>query len=213
MRQLSLLDQVIHEFDTGLRALFVPAKRASKRNTPGQALEDAPLNSVQKRHVAGLMRVNHSGEVCAQALYQGQALTAQLEEVRTQMEQAAEEEVDHLAWCEQRLSDLDSQPSILNPLWYCGSFMIGALAGLAGDKWSLGFVAETEKQVTAHLQNHLQKTPSQDLKTKAILDQMQEDEMHHADVAIAGGGVKLPAPIRQAMRLASKIMTKSSYYI
>lgn len=213
MRQLSLLDQVIHEFDTGLRALFVPEKRTSKRNTPGQKLEEASLSSIQKRHVAGLMRVNHSGEVCAQALYQGQAMTAKLEEVRTQMEQAAEEEIDHLAWCEQRLNELGRHPSILNPLWYCGSFMIGALAGLAGDKWSLGFVAETEKQVTSHLQKHLQKTPSQDLKTKAILAQMQEDEMHHADAAIAGGAAELPAPVRQLMGLASNVMTKSSYYI
>ena len=159
------------------------------------------------------MRVNHAGEVCAQALYQGQALTAQLKEVKAQMTEAAAQEVDHLAWCEQRLSELGSRPSILNPIWYGGSIALGALAGLAGDKWSLGFVAETERQVTKHLQTHQQHLPTQDVKTKAILAKMQDDEEHHAEVASKAGAAELPFFIKQLMQCVSKLLTKTSYYI
>ena len=159
------------------------------------------------------MRVNHAGEVCAQALYQGQALTAQLTHIKQQMTEAAIEETDHLAWCEQRLQELDSKPSQLNFIWYSGSLLLGALAGLAGDKISLGFVAETEHQVSAHLQAHLKKLPQEDKKTKLILEQMQKDEEHHAHTALEAGGIELPYLVKELMALVSKIMTKSSYYV
>lgn len=167
----------------------------------------------QSKHIAGLMRINHTGEVCAQALYQGQALTAKLPGVRDKMQQAANEEVDHLAWCQQRLNELDSSTSVLNPLFYAASFGIGAAAGIAGDKWSLGFVAETEKQVCRHLQSHLEQIPIQDKKSRAILDQMNEDEAKHATDALAAGGAELPPPIKAAMTLMSKVMTKTTYRI
>jgi ubiquinone biosynthesis monooxygenase Coq7 len=160
-----------------------------------------------------LMRINHTGEVCAQALYQGQALTAKLPEVRQSMERAAQEENDHLAWCDSRLKAPDNRKSLLNPFWYAGSFMIGAAAGLAGDKWSLGFVAETEHQVEDHLENHLKRLPPQDQKSRAVLEQMKEDEIHHATVALEAGGAELPGPIKLAMKLTSKLMTKSVYYL
>lgn len=143
------------------------------------------------------MRVNHAGEVCAQALYRGQALTAKLVEVRAQMAEAAAEEIDHLAWCEERLRELDSRPTVLNPFWYLGSLMLGMAAGLAGDRWSLGFVAETERQVSQHLQKHLQKLPAQDNKTKLILERMHEDEAYHADMAMAAGAAELPDFIKK----------------
>jgi ubiquinone biosynthesis monooxygenase Coq7 len=159
------------------------------------------------------MRVNHAGEVCAQALYQGQALTAQLTHIKKQMMDAALEETDHLAWCEARLYELDSQPSRLTVFWYSGSIVLGALAGWAGDKISLGFVAETERQVSAHLQNHLQSLPVDDKKTRLILKQMKEDEEHHAQTAIEAGAIELPSVVKQLMSLVSKVMTKSSYYL
>ncbi|MES9989411.1 MAG: 2-polyprenyl-3-methyl-6-methoxy-1,4-benzoquinone monooxygenase, partial [Candidatus Thiodiazotropha endolucinida] len=168
----------------------------------------------QERDLAArLMRINHTGEVCAQALYQGQALTAELPQIRDTMERAAQEENDHLAWCETRLNELDNRKSLLNPFWYAGSFMIGAAAGLAGDKWSLGFVAETEHQVEAHLNDHMQRIPAQDQKSLAILEQMKEDEIHHATVALEAGGANLPAPIKAAMKVTSKLMTKSVFYL
>ena len=213
MRRLSLLDKLVCEFDTAVRTLFVPEHRNSVRACPGRRINDESLSASEKRHVASLMRVNHAGEVSAQALYQGQALTAKLSAVKAQMTEAAAEEVDHLAWCEQRLRELDSRPSVLNPLWYGGSLMIGALAGFVGDKWSLGFVAETERQVTNHLQEHLAHLPANDLKTKAILAQMHEDEAHHADVANAAGAAELPFLVKRLMRGVSKLLTKSSYYI
>ncbi|ARG96229.1 2-polyprenyl-3-methyl-6-methoxy-1,4-benzoquinone monooxygenase [Legionella micdadei] len=213
MRSLTLFENIICEIDAALRTLAPPAHRATQRNSPAEKIPETSLNSQERRHVAGLMRVNHAGEVCAQALYQGQALTAQLAHVKTQMDKAAAEEVDHLAWCEQRLLELGSQPSLLNPIWYLGSFFIGSLAGIAGDRWSLGFVAETEKQVTEHLQKHLQKLPAQDEKSKAILEQMHEDEAHHADVAKEAGAAELPLPIKKLMTKVSKLMTHSSYHL
>ena len=153
--ELTIVDHIIGQVDTALRSVFIPKQRTCMREPPGEALAESPLSTLEKKQIAGLMRVNHAGEVCAQALYQGQAATAKLTEVKKQMTEAAAEEIDHLAWCEQRLSELNSQPSKLNAFWYGGSFMLGALAGLAGDKWSLGFVAETERQVSAHLQRHL----------------------------------------------------------
>ena len=213
MRKLSFFEQLVCEMDTALRTVFVPKQRSSKRTTPGQDIQEQPLSVEQTRHIAGLMRVNHAGEVCAQALYQGQALTAKLTHVKTKMAEAAAEEIDHLAWCEQRLRELNSKPSLLNPIWYSGSLMMGILAGLTGDRWSLGFVAETERQVTAHLEKHLHKLPAEDLKTKAILSQMHSDEAHHAQMAHDAGAANLPFIVKKLMHGVSKLMTKSSYYI
>jgi ubiquinone biosynthesis monooxygenase Coq7 len=171
------------------------------------------LTDEQRRHVARLMRINHTGEVCAQALYQGQALTAKLPDTRKRMERSAKEENDHLAWCESRLEDLGDRKSLLNPLWYAGSFAMGAAAGLAGDKWSLGFVVETERQVEDHLEDHLAQIPLEDEKSRTILEQMKADEVHHAQLARAAGGAELPEPIRMAMRMTSRLMTRTVYWI
>jgi len=213
MRQLSVLDKILCNIDASLRTLMVPDSRIVLRQNPANAMTEATLTAEEKKHVAGLMRVNHAGEVSAQALYQGQALTARISAVKEQMTQAALEEIDHLAWCEQRLQELGSQPSILNPFWYFGSLFIGILAGLAGDQWSLGFVAETERQVTQHLQEHLRHLPTDDQKTQAILAQMQEDEAHHAATAQKAGAAELPYPIKKLMQKVSMLMTQSSYYI
>ncbi|KTD18731.1 ubiquinone biosynthesis protein [Legionella lansingensis] len=212
MRRRPFFESLLGELDTALRTLMPPRPRVSKRLTPAHDIPENPLTNEEKRHVAGLMRVNLAGEVCAQALYRGQALTARLAEVRNQMDKAAAEEVDHLAWCEERLHDLNSQPSLLNPVWYFGSLVLGMAAGLAGDRLSLGFLAETEQQVSQHLQKHIARLPKQDRKTKRILEQMHEDEAHHADVAIRAGAVDLPDFIKNLMRKVSKIMTRSSYY-
>lgn len=208
------LDQLIDNLDTALRTLMPPQQRAAGRPMPGSQIENTlPLTEQEKRHIAGLMRVNHAGEVCAQALYQGQALSARQSPIKAQMEQAAAEETEHLAWCEQRLRELDSQPSLLNPLWYGGSLLIGIMAGFAGDKLSLGFVAETEKQVGIHLQQHLQQLPVSDQKTKLLLETMYNDEMHHADNAMHAGAMELPMPVRMLMQGVAKLMTKTSYYL
>ena len=212
MRTQSFIDGLINEIDTALRTLNPPKTRTSGRSSPAKQIAETELSSKEKKHIAGLMRVNHAGEVCAQALYQGQALTAQLTHIKKQMTQAAEEEVDHLAWCEERLQELGSKPSWLNPLWYGGSLVLGAVAGIAGDKISLGFVAETERQVTRHLQEHIQALPIADIKTKAILERMQEDEEHHAQTAVEAGGIELPFAVKQLMSMVSKLLTKSSYH-
>ncbi len=209
----AFIDRFICEVDKALRSVIVPQNRAAQRQSPAHNIAESPLAAHEKKHISGLMRVNHAGEVCAQALYQGQALTAQLAHIKEQMQQAAAEETDHLAWCEQRIHELGSYPSKLNVLWYSGSFFIGALAGLAGDTISLGFVAETERQVSKHLQNHIQSLPPKDMKTRAILQKMQADEAHHATIAQVAGAVELPFVIRQLMALISKVMTKTSYYI
>ncbi|EPF73863.1 2-polyprenyl-3-methyl-6-methoxy-1,4-benzoquinone monooxygenase [Acinetobacter rudis] len=211
MRHYTGLDKMIHSFDQALRSL-VPGATSAHRENPAQNL-DSPLGVSEARHVAGLMRVNHSGEVCAQALYHGQALTAKLPNVKREMQQAAIEEQDHLAWCEDRLVELDSHTSLLNPVWYGLSFGMGALAGIAGDKYSLGFVAETERQVSLHLVDHISQLPPQDLRSKYILEQMNLDELHHRDTALTAGGVDLALPIRITMTAISKLMTKTSYYI
>jgi ubiquinone biosynthesis monooxygenase Coq7 len=211
-REYSPFDQLLMHMDKAVRTVF-GTPPVTERSNPAQAQPEAELSADQRRLVAGLMRVNHAGEVSAQALYQGQALTAKLGEVRSKMERAAMEENDHLAWCEQRLTELDSHASVLNPLWYAGSFAIGAAAGLAGDKWSLGFVVETEKQVVQHLEEHLERLPPQDHKSRAILEQMQEDEAHHATTALQAGSAELAKPVKQLMRLTSKLMTTTAYYI
>ncbi len=177
------------------------------------SIEPDTLTEQQKKHSAALMRINHCGEVCAQALYQGQALTAHSAKVRESMQQASDEENDHLLWCKSRLNDLDSRTSYLNPLWYAGSFTIGAIAGMIGDKWSLGFVAETERQVVRHLDSHLQEITGKDYKTHAVLTQMKSDEAEHATNAVKNGAAELPKTIRQMMGLSSKIMTKTAYWI
>ena len=213
-RHLSFIDQLICGADRALRTL-TPGTQSHKRPSPVSA--DHNTNDIadakQRKHAAGLMRVNHTGEVCAQALYQGQALTAKLPEVRTEMETAADEEIDHLAWCEQRLNELDSKPSILNPVWYSLSFGIGATAGLISDKVSLGFVAATEEQVCKHLQEHLEALPENDQRSRKIVTQMLQDEEKHAHTAIKAGGIKFLSPIKRAMSLASRAMTSSSYRI
>ena len=186
---------------------------SAARPSPAEGHSDTELSDSERRHVAGLMRVNHTGEVCAQALYQGQALTAKLPTVREEMQQAAEEEVDHLVWCEQRLRELDSQPSILNPAWYGLSFALGAVAGAIGDRVSLGFVAATEERVCRHLQDHLKSLPEDDRKSRLILQQMLEDEQRHGDNALAAGGTDFPRPVKDAMTAVSRVMTGSSYRI
>lgn len=210
--QLSFLDRCLIQFDLALRTC-VPGSSEARRVSPAKPFDDVEMSESDRAHAAGLMRINHTGEVCAQALYQGQAATAKLNDVRQSMEQAAAEEIDHLAWCEERLKQLDSQPSLLNPIWYALSYGMGAAAGIAGDKWSLGFVAETEDQVCEHLQEHLEKLPTEDSKSKAILEQMIVDEKQHGDLARNAGGANLPAPVKQAMTAMSKVMKHTTYKI
>lgn len=212
MRQLTAIDQFIMRADRALRTLAAKEQH-SQRPSPAQNITEQELNAEEKRHAAGLMRVNHAGEVCAQALYQGQALTAKLPNVRAEMEHAAAEEVDHLVWCQERLDALGSHASYLNPVWYGLSFAIGAGAGLVSDKVSLGFVAATEDQVCQHLEKHLEDLPAQDEKSRAVVAQMLRDEARHADMALSAGGYKFPAPVKGLMTLVSKAMTKTSYRI
>lgn len=211
-RHLSFTDRLISHADQLLRTL-APAETAATRPSPAGDTAEARLSADEQRKIAGFMRINHTGEVCAQALYNGQALTAKLPAVRAEMEQAAHEETDHLVWCRQRLQELNAPPSVLNPLFYAMSFGVGALAGLAGDRWSLGFVAETERQVVEHLQSHLSRLPLNDRRTRAVLDLMQEDEARHRDMAIQAGAAELPPPVQHAMRLMSKVMTGATYYV
>lgn len=211
-RKFSPIDNLISGIDQALRTLYTPPQGTGRAN-PAATRNDAELSTKEQKHVAGLMRVNHAGEISAQALYQGQAFTARLPNVREKMEQAAIEENDHLIWCENRLKELGSHTSLLNPLWYAGSFTIGALAGSAGDKWSLGFVVETENQVVKHLNSHLDSLPQQDTKSRAILEQMKEDELHHATMALESGAAELPKPVKLLMKLTSKVMTKTAYRV
>lgn len=211
-RHYTPVDTLLINFDQAVRTLF-GRPPTTGRPHPARDLPDTELEPSERLSAARLMRVNHTGEVCAQALYQGQVLTARLDAVRGRMEQAAAEENDHLNWCELRVKELGSHTSVLNPLFYTGSFLIGALAGKAGDKWSLGFVAETERQVVKHLENHLGRMPTRDHKSRAILAQMKEDEGHHATTAMRAGGVKLPLPVRLLMKAGSKVMTKTTYWV
>jgi ubiquinone biosynthesis monooxygenase Coq7 len=211
-RSYSPLDRVVVNIDSALRVVFGRPK-VTERADPAAGLPEPELSEAERRHIARLMRINHTGEVCAQGLYQGQALTARLPVVRAKMERSAQEENDHLAWCEDRIEALGDRKSLLNPLWYAGSFAIGAAAGLAGDRWSLGFVVETERQVESHLDHHLEQIPADDAKDRAVLERMKADEAHHAEIAQAAGGAELPAPIRWGMRLASKVMTRTVYWV
>jgi ubiquinone biosynthesis monooxygenase Coq7 len=211
-RHFSPVDRLLLQADTALRTLL-PFSGQPTRPSPAIVQPEAELDSKQTRHIAGLMRINHTGEVCAQALYQGQALTAKLPAIRSAMEHAAEEEIDHLAWCEQRIRQLGSHPSVLNPLFYGLSFGIGAAAGLISDKVSLGFVAATEDQVVKHLDEHLEQIPQEDQKSRAILEQMKVDEQQHSTNALEAGGLRFPAPVKFGMSLLAKVMTNSTYRI
>lgn len=206
------VDRFILEFDTALRSVVGGAN--AQRPTPGsESGANLALDAEQRKHAAGLMRINHVGEVCAQALYQSQKLVARNSEIKEMLDHSAQEELDHLAWCETRLKELGSHTSYLNPFWYAGSFAIGLAAGLAGDKWSLGFVVETEKQVENHLESHLKKLPEEDHRSRAIVDQMRIDEIEHGQAALHAGGVTLPEPIQKIMQAMSKAMTSTAYKI
>lgn len=205
------MDDLIVEFDKGLRTCFAPARTI--RPKPGRDLPEAEMSAEEKRLAAALMRVDHTGEICAQALYQGQALTARSAELQAVLKQAAQEETEHLNWCEERIEELGGRKSLLNPLFYAGSLAVGALAGALGDKWNLGFLAETENQVERHLESHLARIPKQDEKSRAILNQMKIDEVKHATTAFEHGGISLPPPAAIAMKLASKVMTGSAFYV
>lgn len=211
MRTSSPLDRLIGEFDQALRTVYATAPTTERPN-PAENIEEAtPLNGEERKLSASLMRVNHAGEVSAQGLYRGQALTAKREDIREQMDRAAMEENDHLNWCEKRISELGGRKSMFGPFWYLGSFSIGAVAGAIGDKWSLGFVKETEDQVVRHLDSHLTRLPANDLPSMAIIQKMKEDEKHHADVAVDAGGVKLPWPVRKVMMpIMARVMTTVS---
>jgi len=212
MRNYSPIDRLLMHADNALRTV-AGKPVVTHRDYPASDVKDCELSDDERTQVANLMRVNHSGEVSAQALYQGQALTARLGEVREKLEQAALEENDHLAWTESRLHELGNRTSYLNPIWYAGSFAIGAIAGALGDKWNLGFLAETEHQVVRHLDEHLEILPEQDQRSRAILEQMRTDEAKHATTALDHGGAELPGSVKKLMAAMSKVMTKTTYWI
>jgi ubiquinone biosynthesis monooxygenase Coq7 len=205
------IDQLITTFDTGLRTVFAQANASRQR--PDAHIDESALSEVEKKQAAALMRINHVGEVCAQALYSGQALTSRNPQIVQSLQHAANEETDHLAWCEARINELGGRKSWLNPVWYVGSFTLGAVAGAMNDKWNLGFLAETERQVSSHLQSHLNKLSESDIKTRTIVSQMQQDETEHAEEAKALGASDLPEPVKAGMEFASKIMTSTAYYV
>lgn len=205
------LDSLIVEFDKGLRTLFSQAH--SVRAHPDAGVAEDELSDNEKNTAAALMRVNHCGEICAQALYQGQALTARDPQVQRKLGEAAQEETEHLAWTARRVHELGGHVSVLNPLWYTSSLAIGAVAGLLGDKWNLGFLAETERQVGAHLQSHLHKLPEKDARSRAVVQQMYMDETQHAEMAVDLGAAELPLPVRLAMQLSGKVMTRTAYWV
>ena len=210
-RRYSPIDRLLAGAQRAMAAAVGPAQ--AERPNPGAPEADVEMDATSRRHAAGLMRINHTGEVCAQALYVGQAAVARDEATRTQLLAAAQEETDHLAWCADRLRELDSRPSLLNPLWYAGSFAIGAAAGLRGDGWNLGFVVETERQVEAHLEEHLRSLPAEDLRSRAILATMKDDEARHAEHAQAAGARALPPPIPRLMALTSAVMKAVAYRV
>ncbi len=211
-RNFSLVDTFLIHADLARKTLWVQPKEHA-RTYPAEKVLENIMTEQEKKHAAGLMRVNHSGEVCAQALYQGQALTARSLLIKEKMQEAADEELDHLAWCNQRLYELRSHTSYLNFVWYCGALSIGIVAGIVGDRWNLGFLAETEEQVVRHLESHLGILPQQDEKSRIIIEQMREDESRHRDMAHEAGAMDLPHIIKQMMAMSSKIMTKIAYYL
>jgi ubiquinone biosynthesis monooxygenase Coq7 len=206
-----LADRLVLGFDSALRTLA--GVHVAHRRSPAEGIAESPMDDAERAHAAALMRVNHVGEVCAQALYQGQALTARDPANRAALEQAAREEQDHLAWSARRIEDLRDRPSLLNPLWYAGALALGAAAGALGDRWSLGFLAETERQVEAHLAGHLERLPPSDARTRAVVEQMRADEAQHRDTAIALGAAELPSPVALAMRAMAKVMTTVAYRV
>lgn len=206
-----MIDDLIRRFDGALKTLT--GHRAAARESPAAAHADAPLGEAERAHAAGLMRVNHTGEVCAQALYEGQALTARDDGVREQLQSAAGEEADHLAWCAQRLVELGSAPSVLNPMFYAASYAMGAVTGLIGDRISLGFVEATEDQVCRHLERHLDALPEQDARSRAIVERMHEEEARHGSAALERGGTEFSAPVKQLMTLLSRVMTETTYRV
>jgi ubiquinone biosynthesis monooxygenase Coq7 len=206
---MASLDQLIAQLDRALRT--VGGVTQASRASPGDGEAEAELTSQDRRHAAALMRVNHVGEVCAQALYQGQALTARDQRARQALERAAEEEEDHLAWSAQRVAELGGRTSLFNPLWYAGAFAMGAIAGALGDRWNLGFLAETERQVEEHLSGHLQRLPQADSRTRVVVEAMRADEARHRDTALGMGAAELPRPVKRAMRFASGLMTRIAY--
>ncbi|MDG1206249.1 MAG: 2-polyprenyl-3-methyl-6-methoxy-1,4-benzoquinone monooxygenase [Pseudomonadales bacterium] len=209
---MSIIDQAIVEFDKALRTSSGTIGQ-TRRLSPASSIADSELSAIEKKKSAGLMRVNHCGEVCAQALYQGQALTAKTARVEKQLQAAADEETDHLSWCEGRIDELDSNVSALNPIWYASSFALGAIAGALGDKINLGFVAATEEQVCKHLEEHIEALPEADEKSRAVLLQMKEDELRHKQSALDAGGTDFPTPLKAVMTGVSNLMTKTSYWI
>lgn len=206
-----MIDSLITEFDKALRTVFAPAHSA--RQQPGQDQAEAELSASERRHAAALMRVNHCGEICAQALYQGQSLTSHDLETKRSLEYAAAEETEHLYWTAHRISELGGHKSILNPLWYAGSLSLGLFAGWFGDRWNLGFLAETERQVEQHLENHLGSLPAQDKRSRAIIEQMKADEAGHAKIAVELGAKELPQSVKLGMRAISRVMTYTAYYL
>lgn len=211
-RHYSIFDRLCLNLDQVVRALADNAKTTGQVY-PAQSTNNQPLTDEQRKHSAGLMRINHTGEICAQALYHGQGIVSKSNEVQLKMQQAAIEEGDHLAWCKLRLNELGSHTSYLNPFWYAGSFCIGMLAGMIGDQWSLGFVAETERQVIQHLEGHLKILPAQDHRSYKILERMEQDEAKHRDEAIQSGARELPEVIKKIMTLTSKLMVKTTYWV
>ena len=212
MRQYSIFDQFLIQVDTALKTIAGKPATTS-RSYPAQDIDECELTDSERKHITGLMRVNHAGEVSAQALYQGQSITSRNADIREKLAQAATEENDHLVWTENRLNELGGRTSLLKPIWYAGSFTLGAIAGAIGDKWNLGFLAETEKQVAKHLDEHLDEIPSADKRTRAVLQQMKIDETKHATTAIESGGRELPIVVKKAMTLMSKVMTRTAYYL
>lgn len=211
-RELSPVDRLLAGANNALRTVATPAGRPARDN-PAAAIADSDLTTTQKSHAAGLMRVNHAGEIAAQALYQGHATVARDKDIEQQMQRAADEEFDHLAWCEQRLDELGQTPSKLAPIWYAGAFAIGAASGILGDKWSLGFIAETERQVCAHLDSHLDGLPEEDARSRAIVETMRDEEEEHGENAIKAGAAELPGPVKKLMQLTAKVMTKTAYWV
>lgn len=211
-RRLTALDRLLASANNALRTVAAPAGDAT-RPYPAETIADAELSEEERRHAAGLMRVNHSGEVAAQALYQGHAAVARDRSIEAQIHEAAVEEFDHLAWCDRRLAELGETPSKLAPLWYTGSFLIGAASGILGDRWSLGFIAETEHQVCEHLDSHLDGLPEQDARSRAVVRQMRDEEEEHGEHARAAGAAELPPPVKQLMRLTARVMTRTAYRI
>ncbi len=211
-RSLTPLDRLLVGANNALRTVSAPAGRPARRN-PAAGVDEASLDDRQRVHAAGLMRVNHAGEIAAQGLYQGHAAVARDKSIEAQMQRAADEEFDHLAWCEQRLTELGAGPSRLSPLWYAGAFAIGAASGALGDRWSLGFIAETERQVCQHLEHHFESLPRQDARSRAILEQMHAEEAEHGENAVAAGAAELPPPIKRLMRLTAKVMTRTAYWV